>query len=80
MISKMTARTVAGSVSIIVIAEGPWIFIPPIGLPRRSPTKGAIKTATAIMARCRLLHSLAQPMHPAKQQTTPIKMLIPNSS
>jgi hypothetical protein len=45
MIKRITARTVAGMVSIIVIAEGPWIFIPPMGLPRRSPAKGAMKTA-----------------------------------
>jgi hypothetical protein len=36
-------------VSIIVIADGPWMFVPPMGLPTRSAASGAMKTSEAIM-------------------------------
>jgi hypothetical protein len=40
------------------------MFMPPMGLPMRSPDHGAMNTNPAIKERRCLVQSLAQPMHP----------------
>jgi hypothetical protein len=74
----MTARAVAERVSIIVIAEEPWIFIPDRA-PKEEACKGRNKNDRSHPCSMLPVHSLAQPMHPVKQKATPIKIPIPNS-